>query len=467
MDEMQSLLKTELEEDPEVEGLADEIREGLTKSFTDSLADENSENDLFNVLLDDDNLLEELMDRVAALNVLEAASGGSLQKSYAGEPIQEVTGEELEGAYLSVLDTLFELSKTVNPLYGVGLDRLNTGLSIVREFERLYWPLSTRVTEENIRAFQSLLPEEPYEDVLSGNKRAIGALRLKGDRVYAAGVIVYGLPRDNKTDRPEITLDWIMVSEDFPEMGVGNFLMAELLELSLQNEGTAIRVTLPMEQFETKEEAEEAGVLYQFLDEWGFAFSVTEGIGFVSRISELEENRMLQMPYNMAEPLAELGSEGPALLSDFFGRLKEPERPELSDLPYSFFDQNLSCVIRKEGRIESVLLLHSYPSGNVRYEGLLCTGKRDTPDVMDLLCFACQERKARISADAMVYGEFISSDGMKLAPKLMPKARCPMYYNGLLMSDEKAFTTEEWEELRKQAGLNGDMIPEDGMGDED
>ena len=466
MEQMENFLKTETEEDPQITALADEIRAGLQKCFEDSLSDENSDNRIGNVLLDDDCLLEELLDRVSILNIMEAAAGGRLQKGSKEDPPEEVTKEELEQAYLSVLDSLFELSKIVNPLSGVGADRLSTGLSMIREFEKLYWPLSTKVTDENIFSFKEFLPEEQFHDVMDGNKHAIGALRHVGEEVYAAGVIVYTLPTSLQGERPEIILDYIYVHEDLTEMGIGNFLMAEVLGLALQNEGTAIRVMLPVEVFDEEEEAEDAAVLYQFLDEWGFGFSITTGNSFGIKISDLEGNRLVDQPYNSAESLSSLGVEGQTLLADFFGELEDPARPELADLPYTFFDRNLSCVILKDKKIKTALLFHSFPSGNVRYEGLLSVGKPDPVDATDLACFAYQACRDKGNTDAFVYGDFITADGPKIGAKLLPKAHCPMQYNGLLLPDEEAFTSEEWEDLRMQAGLIGNMIPEEGIREE-
>ena len=466
MELMENFLRNEPEEDKEVTELADEIREGLIKCFTDSLEDDDSDNNIYNVLLDDDHLLEDLVDKLSYLNILEAASGGSLQKDSREKPPGEVTKEEIEEAYLSVLDNLFELSKTVNPLSGVGRDRLETGLSIIREFEKLYWPISTRVTEENISSFEEFLPEDQLQDVTAGTKHAIGALRHMGDEVYAAGVIVYSLPSVSSDGTQEIILDWIMVREELTEMGISNFLMAKLLGLALQNEGTGIRVTLPVEMYDDEDEMEKAAVLYQFLDEWGFGFNVSTGDSFVIRLSELEGNMFIDQPGNMAEPLSRLGSKGPVILDRFLRELKDPNRTDLVDLPYTFFDRDLSCMIRKDGELQSVLILHSYPGGNVRYEGLVSSGKTDPTDVMDLVGSAFSARKTRGNMDAMVYGDFISEEGVKTAAKLMPDARCPMRYVGMLIPDENAFTTREWDELRRKVGLRSNMIPDDGIGEE-
>ena len=119
------------EPDDKAEEFIDDIREdieGLAKDYTE---DESSEFRLSNILADDDYLLEELTDRVAYLNFVEANTGGKIAES-------GVSKEDLENAYLSVIDSLFELSKSITPLGGFGKDRLEAGLSLIRNFEDIY-----------------------------------------------------------------------------------------------------------------------------------------------------------------------------------------------------------------------------------------------------------------------------------------------------------------------------------------
>ncbi len=469
MSQMEIKSAPEMEEHSKAEALAEEIQQGLLKSFTDSLPDENSDNDIKNVLLDDDHLLEELMDRVAVLNMMEAASGGRLtsaaKKKDSKDTKGEVSEEELEEAYLSVMDSLFELSKLMTPLSGVGRDRLYAGVSMIREFEKLYWPLSTRVTEENIASFRELLTEEQYVDVLHGATRAIGALRHVGREVYAAGVICYSIPGIQEDTAPMITLEYIRVHEDLREKGIGNFLMGELLGLALQNEGTLVRVSLPVQIFDGSGEEEGKAALYNFFDDWGFGFSLVTEPRFVIRLGDLQENRMMAQPPEAGESFADLGKEGAGLFAAFLEELGESCDPLLKKRPFSFFDPDISCVIRKDGKIKSVLLFRSFADGTIRYEGFYGLGEREPVEVVELSRFAARKCMDSGETDRMLYGTLADEKALKTAVMLMPKARCPMMYEGILEGDENALTTEEWDRLREKAGLSGDMIPDTGLRD--
>lgn len=467
MEQMEAILKVEMDEDQKITKLADTIREGMVKCFADSLGDEDSPNDIKNVLLEDDHLQEELIDRVACLNILEAAAAGRLQKGNAGNDTDgqeiDVTEEELEQAYLLVMDSMFQLSKIDNPLSGMGRDRLEAGVSLIREFEKLYWPLSTKVTEENIDAFKELLSEEQYLDVLEGGKRAIGALRHMGEDVVAAGIIVYTVPQRDELFIPRLSLDWIEVAEELRERGVGNFLMAEFLGLALQNEGMGVETELPVLEFETEEEEEEAAALYGFLDEWGFGFNISAGTHFAIQIRDMIGNKMINLPTEAAEPLGSLGARGEVLLFKFFDRLSDLPDPGPAERSFSYFDRDISTVILEKGKIVSALLFHSYPGGNIRYEGYYAEGRIGSADVAELSGRALHAAIEKGNEDSIVFGSFSGERGRKVAARLIPNARCPMYYAGSIDPDDEAFTTEEWEGFRERAGLSSDMIPDEGI----
>lgn len=443
--------------------LSQKIRVDLKRILKET--PEEEESDLKDALLEDDRCLEELTDRLAFLNVLEAASGGRLQ--HGGEdPDGAVSKEELENGYLLLMDSFFKISKILNPLAGFGLDRLKTGLSLIAAFEKLYWPVVTRITPENAAPFRDFIPEEHFDDLIAGRKRALGALRHIGEGVYATGAVVYSIPYTEAGDTPLIRVDWIQVHEKMQGKGIGNFLMAQVLELALQNEGTGVWVELPVKQFETEEEKEEAAVLYGFLDGWKFGFSVSSGTRFVIRLSDINTGRMSGLETDLAESLSALGRKGPEVLSDYLASLGNDCDEELLKLPFDFFDPSVSCVIRENGKIRIALLVHRFENGDYRYEALRSRGKTDQVDVVELIRFAGKAALEESSADNFVFGHFASEEGAEIASRILPDGKALLTYSGLLLPEEESITTEEWDALRKQAGLLKDRIPEEGLNED-
>ncbi len=218
--------------DSETLELADEVKHGIEEVLENALSDQEQEELLLDVFRYDDELLEEFLDRLSFVNLCES--------------MENIKDKDLENAYLTMIDALLELSKTINPLSGFNKDRLMSALDIINGFEKEKWPLMTRITAKNAEAFQNLIPEQHYEDVVIGKKHAIGALRHVEDEIYSAGAIVYSVLDIAEAEGPVIKIDWIYVHEDLRGCGIGNFLMAQILGMALQNEGTMVTTDLYM-----------------------------------------------------------------------------------------------------------------------------------------------------------------------------------------------------------------------------
>ncbi len=92
----------------------------------------------------------------------------------------------------------------------------------------------TQVTEENIDKFASFLTEYLYDEIVIGHKKAIGALRYREDKAYAAGIAVYHFDMGEVTELPILRIEHIFVKSSFRQQGVGNQLMARLLGFAAQ-----------------------------------------------------------------------------------------------------------------------------------------------------------------------------------------------------------------------------------------
>ncbi len=473
-----SLLTNEEPIDEETQALSEEIGKALNELLDAYITDEEYDDNLRNILEDDDYLTEELIDKIAFLNFLEAA------------PKDEFSKEDTEHIYLSVIDSFFELSKLISPLNGFGRDRLEAGLSLIRLFEEQYWPVSTRIVPENAEAFSELIPVEHYEDIMAGRKYAIGALRHIGEEVYAAGVVVYSI-YDEEDDYPLVNIEWIMAHESVREQGVGNFLMAQVIEIALmlnernkktsksdgeeealfEMDETAISVELPVKQTDDEEELREFHVTENFFDSWKFGFSMTYGSKFIIKLSDVGESDMISRKKNdnMAEvrSLGELGDKGNAMLKAFFKRRNQKYDADIVTLPYDFFDPDVSCVTFSGKDISSVLLFHRFENGDYRYECFRCIEDEYIRELPKLIAHAYAAASGREDGDNMISGSFDSEEGYEIAGKIIPNARVLMVYRGVMYPPLEIITSEEWGKLRLEAGFSNDKIPEEELTDED
>ncbi len=450
---LMDFLKETETDDPEKKKISEQaarIREQYEELIASYYTDEDSDENLVNRLIDDDYLLEELVDRVSLLNLVEMQESKALEN------------EETEAAYLAVIASLYELSKTMDPLTGFCRGRLEAGLNIRKTFEEMYWPLTTRITAANAKAFESLIQYDFYDDILYGRRSAIGALRHIGKKVYAAGVVVFTTTVEDGDCF--IELDWIKVHPDMSGQGIGDFLMAEVLGIALQNEGTVIRTDLPVEAQQDEDDLRQTQILENFLDSWRFDFSLASGSDFVIAVSDIKGNKYIDSMAKGVSSLNSLGEKGNELVKEFFERWNNDYDKDLSKLPFEYFDREVSCATLSDGKIRSLFLLHRFENGDYRYEALRCD--QNSEDVLEL--FRHAYRSADLSGDneSLLFGRFESEEGMNVVAKILPDMKTPLFYRGILAPSDEEVTNEDWDELRREFGFSDDKIP-DEVTDED
>ena len=413
----------------------------------------NNEKELINVLLDDDYLLDELVDKLALVGLSERYEEG------------EITDEAREKIYMTFLDTFFELSKTINPLGGFDKGRLFAALDLLKDFEKRYFPVTTKITEDNAEVFKNMIPDEHYDDILAGRKYALGALRHLREECYAAGVIVYSILPADVLDSPMISIDWINVEEVFREKGVGNMLMASVIGLAAQNEESVVSVSLPI--FMDKADPER-DILENFLESWKFEFEMSTGENFVILIKDIEGNKDIDAPSRDAVSLHSLGKNGAKLVKEYFKRRNIYEENEIAALPYSFFDPFSSCAVISDGKIRSLFLLHRFESGDYRYEYIGCKDGFESHDFVDMLRFAYKAAVFVGDDNKAISGTFDCEEGYEALAEILPGAHVGLTLFGLLQPPEIELDNDTWDELRREAGLSDEKIPgeEDALDDE-
>ena len=431
-----------LERDEEILKKSEEIKgayEELLKAY------QEEQDDIIGLLEEDDDLLEQLVDRLSMINLYELTGETDL--------------EGIEGMYLSLIDICIEAAKIHDPMAGFGRDRLEAALGILAGFEKENWPLITGITPENIGAFEDIIPWEHYDDILEGRKRAMGAVRLIDDKTTVAGVIVYSI---NTVIRTDIKLEWIYVPEDFRSAGIGNMLMAKLLEFTWQIEDAAIYLTMNVPNLNDEYDKRNFAFLEQFLDSWKFDFHMDTGLNFYISVEDQIENPKIKGSVNGVRSLSSLGVHGQALFRNFFIKLGNDFDEMHLDTSYGFYEPDVSCAFFEDGEIKSILLLHRFEDGDYRYEALRALpGYDDHSYILKMLRFAYQMLLKKKDFDSVIFGNCISEEGFEVVRDIFPEARTMMQYIGVLSTPQpnNTITTQEWEMLRSEAGLSGVKIP--------
>ncbi len=458
--ELLSLFDTEPVSE-EILAASEDIENTMEAMLDAYVSDKDYEGNLRNILEEDEYLTEELLDRIAFLNIVEEAPEGIFTK------------EELERVYLSVIDSFFELSKLLTPLNGFGKDRLLAGLSLIRQFEEQYWAISTQIVPENVSAFSELIPVEHYDDILIGRKRGLGALRHVGTEVYAVGAIIYSVDYEAE-EKPLIEVCWIQVHDDFRQQGVGNLLMAQVIELALSSNAEElnafIAAELPARMAEDADELSDVNICENFFDSWTFRFSLSYGSRFVIAYSDMNganaSNSTAGSGNGGVRSFKQLGRDGERLLKSFFQKRNKNEDATIAACPYEFFDADTSCALLSEGEMRSVLLFHRFKNGDYRYEGYLWSDEKYIRDIVELLDFFYEAAMPSGEDDPMISGFFDSLEGYHASGRMFANARIPMVYSGSLALPNEAVSSEEWGELREEAGFSNDKLPEEGFSED-
>ena len=435
---------SEDEPEPDYGPEVKKAREEMTEFYNDLMKtyEEDEENSLPYLLAEDDVLQEELVDRLTLVKLMEET--------------QDADFCAAENAYLALIDNCFELAKIVHPMAGFGADRLNMGLGILRNFEKEYWPLLTRVTKRNAKAFYGLIPDEHYDDILEGRKHAIGAVRMSTDRQtagVAAGVAVYHI---KENDGNMVNLDWLYVAKEYRQRGIANMLMAELLGYALQTEDPALTFYMNMPSLPDEESKKEYAVLEEFLDSWKFEYTMAVGDNFYIDLSKQVKNPSLNGAYRGVKPLSELGTAGQRMLKKFLRKRREEGDDPVRKTSYGFFDPDVSCAIEENGEIEAVLLLHRLANGTYRYEGLKLLPGSDPEMALKLIRFAYLSILEKEDGGSFVFGTYESEEAFEIMRKIFPESQTMIQYRGMLTPPpiRQILTTEDWEMLRKEAGYS-------------
>jgi GNAT superfamily N-acetyltransferase len=426
--------------DPQTVSQAKEFEKIMLEEIEDY---EATAGDFETLLGEDHELLETLADELSLLAIAEASKEDSDEYK-----------ETLEIAYLNVIDKCAQLSKTYHPLSEMGMDRLGIALSISDSYEGAYRPLMTQVTEENIDRFASFLTENLYDEIVFGHKKAIGALRYREDKAYAAGIAVYHFETGEVTVLPILRIDHIFVADPFRQQGVGNHLMARLFGFAAQYPECVVTVSYSPPEEPYEQALEEMNVIEQYLDSWKFDFSMNYGDDYFIRIEDLKDSRDLDRGLNGVVSLESLKDLGEKMLKDFFEARKDSGDESASDLPYEYFDKNASCAVVKFGAITHLLLMHRYEDEG--YRVLFWGGDDEDESVLPrLIRFSCRTLRTQNDPDAVISGTFTSEECVDIIKKAFPSATSSVTYDGILMKPRLSedMTTEQWMELMKSIGL--------------
>ena len=337
---------------------------------------------------------------------------------------------------------LHHVARQFHPLTAYGLEHLKKARQIREAYEELGTPLLTRITKENSGAFAGLLTRDKREEIDMGRRKALGAIRTRGEVSYPAGVLTYYLDPDPLGDGLILRIDWIYVAESFRTRGVGQFLLAELLLLAAGEPSVT--------GFSAEYPAGDMGMLINnFLASWNFGFDTGVIPEFICRLGEVENIGRLEDLADQTTLFSEIGKQDRENLLTYYFRVNAPAS-HLAGLEdkESYLDPDISCFVGDVRAPEGVLLAHVCPSGLIRVEELYTRKGAEDKEKL-LIASAMTEAKFKFRKDREFLIPVEEETRAKLLDDWFPHQRTDLVVEAVMVppTDRELLTHEVVEGL--------------------
>ncbi|MBQ1548535.1 MAG: hypothetical protein IIZ61_09105 [Lachnospiraceae bacterium] len=298
--------------------------------------------------------------------------------------------ETVEKAYCLKISILESMAKRFNPLSGLGKQKLSDAVKCREEFETLVGPMITPITNNNASLFKTVLSEEMKEDILSGRRHALGALRTLNGTTYGAGAIVYHKEDTPVYENGMIVIDWLFVNWLFMGRGIADYLIGELIIKAEKAGMEAFVSEIPMG-------LEDKVALSYIFGSWQFMLDAGLNRDAVFRLGDITRFEMISKYNKFAKNLSSINPQYvEKTVKNALGKLGYSGYLNRISAAGSYIDKNLSCFVGSENNISALLLAHRTCSGNVRVE-YLDTAPGGEKNIPALVC--CMIENALMNED--------------------------------------------------------------------
>ena len=273
------------------------------------------------------------------------------------------------------------------------------------------------ITQENINNFGSIMPEDVIESI---GRKFYHAKVLMDDSQETLGCLVWSYKDVNEESDTEAEIVYISIADE--DSG------RELFD-SFVNEAKEEAVGRVFLEFGTDDET-----LKDFLTDIGFNITEKESRDIYVNILELQNIKFLQKRppsrvYALFDVSAREFRQG-IMKCIYFGKRGLME--DLSSLPKTWYDPAVSCAVKADDEITGVLLIHTFPSGDVMPCLLFADGPDAKMDLLDMLRFSAQSVSYQYSENTRLLIRRESPTTIGLVKKLFPDKKGENIYYGEL-----------------------------------
>ena len=334
-------------------------------------------------------LSNEIREDVKKINVADIARGIREIHELLGHVDERITQEKskygmesmdreaIEISYALKMDLLYHLAFGIHPLTSYGKKCLFEATRVRHEFEEMVGGYTTRITPKNISVFTPVLSEDMAEDIITGRREAIGAIRAKGKKTYGAGILVYYLDSGDSMEDSILRIEWLYVHPDFRGRRIADSLIAEIVYQMQKNNISAITASLVAgDSWEP--------VMGSVFSRWKFMFGAQMEPDTIVSIGDVRNPDAILELYEkygkFAVPLSKINNSNLTAILErelhrnkyrgyLWGQTKSP----------TYFNRDLSCYIGNPGSPDGLLMVHKAPSDTYRVEYMSLGAMGDKP----------------------------------------------------------------------------------------
>ena len=342
--------------------------------------------------------------------------------------------------------SLHHVARQFHPLSTYGKEYLKKAVEAREQYEKRTSPILTRITRENAELFAHLLTRDKREEIETGRRNGLGAIRSRGNETFAAGALTYYLDEDPLGEGVILRIDWLYVDEAWRLRGVAQSLLAEVITLAVEEPSIT--------GFSAEYPADDYGILLNnLLANWNFTFDTGVIPEFICRLGEAKTGGEVEKLAEKTTLFSEIGREDrERLLKHHFRVNAANSRLERQiGEKKEYLDPDVSCFIGDIKAPDGVLLAHKCPSGMIRVEEISL--KKGFEEVeKNLIASAVTEAKFKFRQDRELLIPVADEERADLLDEWFPHQRTGLVVEAVMVPLQEGldFTEEEVETFLSQ-----------------
>ena len=274
------------------------------------------------------------------------------------------------------------------------------------------------LTEENAREYENYLTPDVAENFERQYFRGILVQKDDGEDLLAG--IVFELIGAEESKPTEAAIRWLKVDDE----EAARTLFSSYKEQIEKDDGKLSTFVIPVENCQMEKKA---------LKEAGFVVKLTEGDDIIVTLEE-----MLGLPImnnrKVPDSIVPLHQMTARIFRQAISKSVTMGRKgvcdDLSSLPLSWFDQDVSCFSEHDGVVDGLLLFHKLPSDMLTIQLMVAMSENPQPIILGMMRQFINSFEETYGPDMKVVLNRHNQTSLVLTEKLLPRGFGIPVYKG-------------------------------------